>query len=106
MRFERFVVDFIKSRNAVVPFEQGRGAANEFHGVRVQLPNRIEHRMIVRIENVFLELRMTRDVDLPDPMVRNVIQVIVRIEIVILRRDVNVVHVEKNSAVGALRRLR
>ena len=33
-------------------------------------------------------------------MVGNVVQVIVRIEIVILRRDVNIVHVEKNSAVG------
>ena len=95
-------MNFFKSWNAVVPFEQRGRAADEFHGVRVHFPNRIEHRMIVRIENVFLELRMAGDVDLPDAMVRHVVQIIVGIEVVVLRRDVNVVHIEQNSAVGAL----
>ena len=58
--------------------------------------------MIMRIENVFLELRMPRNVDLPDAIVRDIVEVGVWIEIVILRRNVNIVHIEENSAVGAL----
>ena len=50
----------------------------------VELPDRIEHRMIVGIENVFLKLGMPGDVDLPDAMMRDVVEVIVGIEIVIL----------------------
>ena len=46
-------------------------------GVGVHFPNRIEHGMIVRIEDVLLEFGMARDVDLPDAIMRDVVQVIV-----------------------------
>ena len=42
------------------------------------------------------------DMHLPDAMVRDVVEVFVGIEMVVLRGDVNVVHVEQNAAVGAL----
>ena len=58
--------------------------------------------MIVRVEDVFLELRVPGDVHLGDAMMRDVVEVIVGIEIVVLRRDVDVVHVEQDSAVGPL----
>ena len=35
-------------------------------GVGVELPHRVEHRMIVRIENVFLEFGVAGDVHLRD----------------------------------------
>jgi len=95
-------VHFFERRNAIVPFQQRGGAADQFHGVRVELPDRIEHRMIVRIENILLELRMPRDVNLSDPMRRDIVQVFVGIEIVVFRGDINVVHVEQNPAVGSL----
>ena len=67
---ERFVVDFVEGRDAVVPFEQRGGAADALDGVRVHLPHRVEHRMIVRVEDVALELRVAGDVDLRDAMLR------------------------------------
>ncbi len=87
IRFQRLVMDLVEARDAIVPFEQGRRLADPFDGVGVKLPDRIEHRMIVGIENVFLELRMARDVDLPDTMMRNVVQVFVGIEVMILRAE-------------------
>ena len=91
-------MDFVEGGNAVVPFQQRGGGAGEPDGVGVHFPDRIEHGMIVGIEDVFLELRVAGDVDLPDAIVRDVVEVIVGIEIVVLRRDVNVVHVEQNAA--------
>ena len=38
--------------------------------------------------------------DLSDPMVRNVIEVIVRVEVMVLRRDIDVIDVEENSTIG------
>jgi hypothetical protein len=51
---------------------------------------------------MYFKLGVTRDVDLPDPIVRNVIEVVVGIEIVILRRDIDVIHIEQDSAVSPL----
>src|ERR1044071_3422229 len=82
---ERFMMDFFKTWNAVVPFKQCGGATNEFHRVGVEFPDGIKHRMIVGIENILLELRMPCDVDLSDTIVRDIINVGVWIEIVILR---------------------
>ena len=50
----RLGVDFVEAGNVVVPLEQrGRGAA-ALDGARVEFPDRIDHRMIVRVENVLL----------------------------------------------------
>src|ERR1700677_3020302 len=68
--FESFMVDFVKRRNAVIPFEQRGGVAAELDGVGVHFPHRIEHRVVVGVEDVFLELRMAGDVDLPHAVVR------------------------------------
>jgi hypothetical protein len=48
--------------------------------------------MIVRVEKVLFELRVTDDMNLPNAMMRNVVEVIVGIEVMVLRRDVNVVY--------------
>ncbi len=98
--FERFIVNLVEGRDAVVPFEQRGGGANEFDGVGIHLPYRVENGMIVRIEKVLFELRVARNMDLPDPMMRNVVEVVVRVEVVVFRRDVNVVYVQQYPAVG------
>ena len=74
VRFECFMVNFVKSRNAIVPFQKCGGVADQLQSVSVQFPNRVEHRVIVRVENVFFELRMPRNMDLADPMMRHVIR--------------------------------
>src|ERR1700751_3697643 len=66
----------------------------------VQLPNWIKHRMIVRVQDVLLELGMAGDMNLTNPMVGDVIKVVVGIETVILRGDVNVVYIEQDPAVS------
>ena len=71
--FERFIMNFLERRNPIVPFQQSRGVAHLFDSMRVHLPNRVEHRMIVGVEGVFFKLRMAGDVDLAHPMVRNVV---------------------------------
>src|SRR5436190_2159767 len=82
---ERFMVDFVKTWNAIVPFEQGGGAPYQLHGPGVKLPHGIEYWMIMGIENVLLELRMPRDMTLAYVIVRDVVEVGGGIEIVILR---------------------
>ena len=56
--------------------------------------------MIVRVEKVLFELRVAGNMNLPDTMMRNVVEVFVRVEVVVLRRDVNVVYVQQYTAVG------
>ena len=56
--------------------------------------------MIVGVEKVLFELRVASDMNLPDTMTWHIVEVIVRVEVVVLRRDVNVVHVQQNTAVG------
>lgn len=71
--FARFIVNLVKGGNAVIPFEQGGGVTDPLESVAIHLPDRIENGMIVGVENVFFEFGMAGNVDLPDPMVRNVI---------------------------------
>src|SRR5690242_2702695 len=72
---ERFMVDFIESRNAIVPFQKCGGASHQFHGAGIQLPDWIEYGMIVCVQNVFLKLGMPRNVNLADAMMRHVVQI-------------------------------
>ena len=85
----------------IVPLQQGGRRAGHFNGLGVKLPHGIEHRVIVRIQNVFFELGMTGNMDLADPMMRNVVQIIVRIKTVVLRRNVDVIDIEQNPASAA-----
>src|SRR5450631_3154375 len=41
IRFQRLLVDFVEGRDAIVPFEQRGGFADEFDGVRIHSPNRV-----------------------------------------------------------------
>ena len=49
--------------------------ADAFDGARVEFPHRINHGMIVRIEDVLAIFRMPGDVDLRDAFRRNAIDV-------------------------------
>src|ERR1700751_1782959 len=92
--FQRLAMNIIKGRNAIVPFEQRRGPTHAPDSARVKLPNWIEHWVIMRIENIFLELRMARDMDLGHTVGGHRVDIGLRIEHVIFRRDVNVIYVE------------
>ena len=95
-------VHFFKGWNIVVPFEEGRRGADTFDCSGIETPNRIEYRVIVRVENVFFELRMACNVNLRDTLCGNTIDVVEWIETVILGRDVDVIYVEEDAAIGGL----
>ena len=61
--------------------------------------------MVVGIEDVLLVFRMARDMNLRDPVGWHSIHVYERIEVVILRRNIDVVHVEQNPAISLLHNL-
>ena len=71
--FERFIVNFIKRRDSVIPLKQCGGGTDSLDRVAIHLPNRVQNRVIVGVEDVLFEFGMARNVDLSDPMVRNVI---------------------------------
>ena len=86
----------------VVPLEQGWRGAAAFDGARIEIPYGINHGMVVCVEDVLLIARVTGDVNLRDAIRGNGVHVLHRIELVIHRGDVDVVHVEQDAAVGAL----
>ena len=65
---------FVERRDTVVPFQQRRSWTNQLDRPRVQLPHRINHRMVVRIEDVFLELRVPGDVNLRHSLMGNAVE--------------------------------
>ncbi len=62
--FQRFGVHSLEGRYAIVPFEERGSWSEARNGMFVQLPDRINHRVIVGIQNIFFELGMTRNVNL------------------------------------------
>ena len=73
LRLECLGVHFIKGRNSIVPFEQGRRRANAAGGVFIQFPHRIDDGMVVCVENVLAKLGVPRDVDLGHALGRNTV---------------------------------
>ncbi len=57
--------------------------------------------MVVRVEEVLLEFAVAGNVNLCDAMRGHRVDVGKRVETVVLRRDINIVDVEQNAAVGA-----
>src|SRR6201997_2585496 len=61
--------------------------------------------MIMGIEDVFLELRMAGNVDLRHTLRGHAVDVREWIEVVVLRGNVNIIYIQKNSAVCPLNNL-
>ena len=66
-------MDFFECGDAIIPFQKRCGFAHELDRVAVHLPDQIKNRMVVGIENIFLKLRVTGNVYLPDTMMRDVV---------------------------------
>ncbi len=87
-------------RDVVIPLQQRGRGARAFDRTRVQFPNRVEHRMVVGVERVLLEPGVAGDVYLRHAVDVNTVHICQGIESMVLRGDVDVVHVEQNAAVG------
>src|ERR1700684_3845459 len=66
--FERLVVDFFEGGDAVVPLEQRGGVTGALDGAILKLPDWIDYRMVVGVEDVFTIFRVAGDVDLRDAL--------------------------------------
>ena len=63
-------MDFVEGRDIVVPLQQRSGRADALDRAGIHLPDGIEHRMVVCIQRVLLELGVTCNVDLCDAIGR------------------------------------
>src|SRR5260370_7495102 len=102
LSLERLGMNFIEGRYPVVPLEQGCRGADPTDRALVEPPDWIDHRMIVRVEDVLGELGVAGDVDLRHALGKNAVEILVRIEIVVSRGHIDVVYVQKNPAIAAL----
>ena len=95
-------MDFVEGGNAVIPFEERGGVADAVDGAIVEFPDGIDHRVIVSVQDIFAIFGMAGDVNLRDAMRGDAVDVDGGIETVILRRDVDIIDVEQDAAIGAL----
>ena len=98
--FEDFGVNDRERRDFGVPFQQRRDAAGELVGLAVELPNGIDDVAIVGVEQVGVAIGMARQMHLHDAMVRKILNVFVRVEVVVHAGDIDVVDVEQQAAIG------
>src|SRR5271169_6388030 len=66
--FKSLVMHFVKGGNPGVPFQERGRFAHPRNGALVELPNRIEHRMVVSVEKVLLVFGMAGNVKLRHPL--------------------------------------
>ena len=100
MGFHGFAVDFLEAGDVGVPFEQDGGGAAFLQGEVEHFPDGVEHGVVVGVEDVLFKFGMAGDVELADAVVRDITEVFVGIEVVVLGGDVDVVDVEEDAAVG------
>src|SRR6266852_1959820 len=79
--------------------------ASALNGTLIEFPHGIQHRMVMGVENVFLEIRMTGNMDLRHTLGGHAVYVREWIEVVIARRNINIVYIQKDSAVRPLHNL-
>src|SRR5438270_254188 len=92
-------MDFVEGGNMVVPLQQGRRGASQFNGLGIELPHGIKDWMVVRVQNIFLKIRVSGDVNLGYALHGNALQVFKRIKIMIAGGNVNIIDVKQDAAV-------
>ena len=99
-----FGVHIVEGGDVVVPLQQRGGGTDAFDCARVQLPDRVKDGVVVGVQGVLLEFRVAGDVDLSDAIGSDGVDVFHGVEAVVLRRDVDVIDIEKDAAVGEVPR--
>ena len=89
--------------NVVVAFDHGRDRAEARDGGAVQIPHRLDNGMVVSIDEMTAEIAVTGQMELAHPRWRDRRQVGQWVETMIDAADVDIVDVEQDGAVGALR---
>ena len=82
-----------------VPFQQGGDAARELVRQAIKFPHRVNDVVVVRVNQVRLAIRMSREMELNNSLVRHVANKLFGIVVVVHTGDVNVVHIEQQAAI-------
>src|ERR1039458_2393396 len=96
LRLLCFCMNLVKGRDMVVPLEQRGRGATALDGTRVELPDGIDHGMVVGVENVLLIPRVSYDMHLRDAVRGHCIDIFHGIELVVHRGYINVVQDRKS----------
>ena len=89
----------------VVPLDERAHSPEAADRVPVERPDRVGHRRVVRVQQVRPEVLVTRQMELRHPLHRDAAEVLRRVESVVARAHVHVVHVQQEQAVRAPRDL-
>src|SRR5882672_1767194 len=92
VRAGHFALQDVELRDVRIPFEQGRGIAAPALHFSVQVPDGIDDAAVVRVDAVRAVVRVAREVNLHHAIVRNGLEVLEGVEIVIAAGDVHVVY--------------
>ena len=87
----------------VVALDHGAHVAEAAYRGCVKIPHRIDDIGVVGVDDVRAAVAVSGQVDLPDAFDRNAVQKLDRIETMVERADVDIVHVQQHMAVGASR---
>ncbi len=94
-----------KRRDAVVALDHGRDRPQALDRAAVEVPDRIDHGCVMRVDDVVAAVAVAGQMDLLHPLGGHAGQIGVGIEAVVVGADVDIVDVEQDQAVGALRDL-
>src|SRR6185503_12672668 len=92
--------------NVGVPFKQRRDTTRQILSQLVETPDNRRHRLIVRIDQVLTTVGRACKMDLHDARVRQVTNVMLGIEPMVVTGYINIVHIQQQTAAGLPRQLR
>ena len=90
----------------IIPLDQRRRWAQVAQSLAVERPNRISDGLVMGVDEVLPVIAVPGQVNLPNPLVRQFHDELPRVETLVARTDVDVVHVEKQLAPGQVTELR
>ena len=85
-----------------VPLQERRDPPGELMRQTIELPHRVDHVVVVRIDQVRCTVRVTGQVELHHALVRHGADELLGVHVVVEARDVDVVDVEQQATIGVL----
>src|SRR5262249_55201772 len=79
----RFLLEALERRDPVVPLDEGRHLSEAPHRVAVEIPDGIHDRVVVRVEKIVALVGVPGEMELPDRLRRDAVQIVARIEAVV-----------------------
>ncbi len=92
----------LERRKIVIPLDHGRHIPEPPADFRVKRPDVAEHGLIVRVDLMGFMIRMSREMDLDNPVRGNRIDELQWIEVVVEGGNKDIVHIEQEPAIGPL----